>query len=394
MKNIDEVLSRLDAEFDKDTLDWLISMYDGESGGFYYAVSSRDNEQFEPDIESTVQANSTLKDLGLIEIDSEGKWIYPEWYKKGILDFLRERQDPDDGYFYDPVYKAIAGKEKLERNTAFATSLIKGTFYENPLYPTPMERILAKKQKGETVSGGGKNGSAAQDIYDSPESFIGWLEDLRTKMSSYCWGSYVASGYGMIKAAGLEDTLVDWLIKIQNTENGTWAEKFDMEAVNGVLKLCGCFNPQTKPYPNIDKYLTNVVEFTKTFEPLTAAANWNPLGSLRQILQNNPGLPEELREKVNDGILDMLSNTLVQMRKFRQPDHGFGYLQKGSSRTSNAVVVSLGLPEGDVNALALMRLIYNEAYALTGRKYSEPWKRFREYFFDEIKKKREPYINY
>ena len=393
MKNIDQVLAKLDAEFDKETLDWLISMYDGESGGFYYAVSSRDNEQFEPDIESTVQANSTLKDLGLIEIDSEGKWIYPEWYKKGILDFLRERQDPDDGYFYDPVYKAIAGKEKLERNTAFATSLIKGTFYENPLYPTPMERILAKKQKGETVSGGGKNGSAAQDIYDSPESFIGWLEDLRTKMSSYCWGSYVASGYGMIKAAGLEDTLVDWLIKIQNTENGTWAEKFDMEAVNGVLKLCGCFNPQTKPYPNIDKYLTNVVEFTKTFEPLTAAANWNPLGSLRQILQNNPGLPEDLRKKVDDGIFDMISNTLVQMRKFRQPDHGFGYLQKGSSRTSNAVVVSLGLPEGDVNALALMRLIYNESYTLTERPLSNPWEKYRDYFWEEIKKKRDPYIN-
>ena len=96
---------------------------------------------------------------------------------------------------------------------------------------------------------------------------------------------------------------------------------------------------------------------------------------------------------VDDGILDMIQNTLVQMRKFRQPDHGFGYLQCGSSRTSNAVVVSLGLPEGDVNALALMRLIYNEAYALTGRKYSDPWKQYKDYFWNEIKKKRDPYIN-
>ena len=393
MKSIEEVLSEIDAEFDKETLDWLIKMYDGESGGFYYSQSSIDNEQFEPDIESTVQANSTLKDLGLIEKDGEGKWVYPDWYKKGILDFLRSRQDEDDGYFYDPVYKEIAGKEKLERNTAFATSLIKGTFYEKPLYPTPMERILAKKEKGENISGGGKNGAADQDIYDSPESFVAWLEELTGRMNSYCWGSYIASGYGMIKAAGLEDTLVDWLIKNQNTENGTWAKKFDMEAVNGVLKLCGSFNPGTKPYPNIDKYVTNVVEFTKTFEPITAAANWNPLGSLRQILQNNPDLPEELRKKVDDGILDMIQNTLVQMRKFRQPDHGFGYLQCGSSRTSNAVVVSLGLPEGDVNALALMRLIYNEAYALTGRKYSDPWKQYKDYFWNEIKKKRDPYIN-
>ena len=390
-KNLDRILSEIDAEFDKATLDWLISMYDGESGGFYYAVSSRDNEQFEPDIESTVQANSTLKDLGLVATDGDGKWIYPDWYKQGILDFLRSRQDPDDGYFYDPVYKQIAGKEKLERNTAFAVSLITGTFYEKPLYPTPMERILAKKEKGEKVSGGGKNGAADQDIYDSPESFVNWLNDLKGRMSSYCWGSYVASGYGMIKAAGLEGTLVDWLIENQNTEDGTWASKFDMEAVNGVLKLCGAFNPGTKPYPNMDKYLTKVVEFTKTFEPVTAAANWNPLGSLRQILQNNPDLPDDLKRKVDDGIVDMLSNTLVQLRKFRQPDHGFGYLQCGSSRTSNAVVVSLGLPEGDVNALALMRLIYNEAYALTGRPLSNPWEKYRDYFFDAIKAKREKY---
>ena len=88
----------------------------------------------------------------------------------------------------------------------------------------------------------------------------------------------------------------------------------------------------------------------------------------------------------------MIANTLVQMRKFRQPDHGFGYLQCGSSKISNSVVVSLGLPEGDVNALALMMLIYNEAYILTDRPRSHPWKKYRDYFWSEMKKKREPYL--
>ena len=392
-KRIDEVLSKLDAEFDKETLDWLISMYDGESGGFYYAVSSRDNDQFEPDIESVVQANSCMQTLGLVPKDEEGKWLFPDWYKKGTLDFLRSRQDPDDGYFYDPVYKAIAGKEKLERNTGFASGFIKGDLYEKPLYPTPMERILAKKEKGEKVSGSGKNGAAEQDIYDSPENFIKWLEQISSKGSSYGWGSWLASGYGMIKAAGLEDTLVDWLTEKQNKENGTWEKEFDMNAVNGVLKLCGFFNPSTKPYPNLEKYLSAVIDFTKTFEPITAAGNWNPLGSFRQILKNHPNLPDYLQKKVDEGISDMIDNTIVQMRKFRQPDHGFGYLQCGSSEISNSVKVSLGLPEGDVNALALMMLIYNEAYILTDRPRSHPWKQYRDYFWAEMKKKREPYLS-
>ena len=391
-KKIDEVLSKLDAEFNKATLDWLIGMYDGESGGFYYAVSSRDNEQFEPDIESVVQANSCMQTLGLVPKDENGKWLFPDWYKKGILDFLRSRQDPDDGYFYDPVYRKIAGKEKLERNTGFATGFIKGDLYEKPLYPTPMERILAKKEKGEKVTGGGKNGAAEQDVYDSPESFRKWLEEISTKTSSYGWGSWLASGVGMINAAGLTDTLVDWLIEKQNKENGTWEKEFDMNAVNGVLKLCGFFNPSTKPYPNLEKYITAVIEFTKTFEPVTAAGNWNPLGSFRQILKNNPNLPEDLQKKVNEGIADMIDNTILQMRKFRQPDHGFGYLMKGSSEISNSVKVSLGLPEGDVNALALMMLIYNEAYILTDRPRSHPWKQYRDYFWAEMKKKRDPYL--
>ena len=130
----------------------------------------------------------------------------------------------------------------------------------------------------------------------------------------------------------------------------------------------------------LEKYITAVLEFTKTFEPITAAGNWNPLGSFRQILKNHPNLPEDLQKKVDEGIADMIDNTIIQMRKFRQPDHGFGYLQCGSSEISNSVKVSLGLPEGDVNALALMMLIYNEAYILTDRPRSHPWEKYRDYF--------------
>ena len=54
---------------------------------------------------------------------------------------------------------------------------------------------------------------------------------------------------------------------------------------------------------------------------------------------------------------------------------------------SNDVKVSLGLAEGDVNALALMALIYDEAYVLSDTPSSRVWEKYRDYFWEQMKAK-------
>ena len=384
---INEVVAELDREFDKAALDWLLGMFDGESGGIYYAASSRDNEQFGPDIESVVQGSSAMITLGTVSTDENGWARFPEWYKKASADFLQSRQDPDDGYFYDPQYREIAKKDKLERNTGFACSYLKGDLGVKPLYPTPAERLKAALAEKKKTDENQKNANTGLGVYQNKESMIKWLEEISATRSSYSWGSDLASAYNMIVASGQLDTVVEWLITKQNSKNGTWEKEFNMAAVNGVLKLCGFFTPKTVIYPHFETYLESVIEFTKTFNPVTAAEVWNPLGTVRQLLKNLPDLSDEMKAKVNDSIAEMIHNTTVQMRKFRQPDGGFGYLMKGSSEWSNSVIVSLGLPEGDVNALMLMVLVYNEAHILTGIPRSDPWAQYSDYFWTEMKKK-------
>jgi len=51
------------------------------------------------------------------------------------------------------------------------------------------------------------------------------------------------------------------------------------------------------------------------------------------------------------------------------------------------VTVSLGLSEGDVNALALMALVYVDAYALCKLQNSRVWANYRDYFWEQMKKK-------
>jgi len=383
MKNerLTKALAKLDGLFDKGALDWLISMYDPKSRGMYYAASSRDNAEFEPDIESTVQTVSLLDKLGLITECGNGKYDIPDWFEKDVYSFLSARQDGEDGYMYDPVYRTEAGKEKKERNTVFTVNCLKNYFGKKLPYPTPMERLGTAEARASATD-------SDQTMYATKESYLAWLEQIRnTCPDSYHWGSYISSGRSMITATGYKQTTIDWLIKNQNKENGTWEKEFGMTAVNGVLKISGYFGEIG--FPNYEIYAKNVIDFTKTFEPGTAAACWNAMGSLLVVLRTIPGgASADVRERLEEDISEMIENTVVQMKKFRQPDGGFSYGKKGSSVYSNAVRVSLGLPEGDVNALSLMSLIYNDAYALAGVEKSNVWAKHRDHFWSEIKARR------
>lgn len=382
-KSLQEVLRELDGEFDKSIVDWMISLYDPKSGGTYYSCSARDNDQFAPDIESVTQIASAMRILGLTTDTPDNKYGSPEWYNKRAVQFIRERQDPDDGYFYDPQYKTIANKAKIERNTSFALSFLRRNYDAEPFYKTPMQRVA---EKTDLKAAEAKNVNTGVGVYESKESFLRWLDEITAKRNSYCWGSDIASAHSIIKAYGHEETLVDWL-KERQYPNGTWEKEFDMTAVNGALKMCGFFNQSNGYYPNYRNYIRNVIEFTKTFDPVTAAATWNPLGSTRVIINNLPELDTDLRAELDAGIIEMISNVIVKMRLFRQPDGGYGYLRKGSSTYSNDVVVSLGSPEGDVNAMTLIALTYSEAYELSGTPITRVLKKYSDYYWEKMKER-------
>ena len=372
----------MNAEFDRSALDWLISMYDAKSGGFYYAVSSRDNNEFEPDIESTTQAINIIEILGIAKFAEDGTLDLPEDFRNGIIEFLSSRQDESDGYFYDPIYKEIGKKDKKERNTSFATACLK-KLGARPPYPTPMER--------SAKSDAPKSTNKDNAMYESKESFLKWLDENATARSnnSYVWGSDLSSAGSMIRASGHYKTAVEWLRARQYADNGTWEPEFNLNAVNGVLKISNYFGKEEE-YPNYEIYVKNLVKFMKhDFDPTTSAATWNPIASLNRVLGGLPNKPsDEIQAIIDDGKIEIIENTLKRMREFRQPDGGYGYKKSGSSSISNGVRVSLGLPEGDMNSLALMTYIFKDAYTLACAQKPSVWASCREYFVEEIAKKR------
>ena len=373
-------LDKLDSKFGIEVIDWLAGLYDKKSGGFYYAESSRDNEQFEPDIESLVQAILLLDRMGLITRDENRRLITPEAFKEAALKFLSERQDESDGYFYDPIYREIAGTEKKDRNTTFASWIFKGYGVKTP-YPLPGERMAKSAETPKE-----KKSAGLYERFASEENFLSWLEEISAPpRSSYAWGSDLASGSDYIIASGMRPTLVKWLKERQCPETGMWTSEATPNGINGVLKICGFFCEETEPFPNADVFLKNAVEISKTFSPRTGSEAWNPLGAMVQIIRSlGNNLTPELKELIDSSIAEIISNISDKVEVFRMPDGGYGYLMSGSSNISNGVVVSTGAREGDVNGMSLIALIYQDAYALAGLKHPRLWEKYNEYFFKKI----------
>ena len=364
-------LNFLDKKFKKAQLDWLAGLYDKDSGGFYFSESARDNEGFGPDIESVVQTISTLQRLGVI-----GK--IPEWYRLEAIEFLQSRQDPDDGYFYDPQFKATANQAKKERNTGFANACLRSDLGSAPLYKLPWERRGVK----EAVL----MAAPEEERYKTRENFLAWLNEIyATSINSYYWGSDVASAANMIKAYGRTGDLIEWLKEKQNPKTGMWEDTPSADGINGVLKISGFFNKNTEPYPNADAFIENCISISKTYVPRHASEAWNPLGALKAVKESyGDSLDYKLNGKIKNALPKIIQNIASSMDLFLMPDGGYGYTQYGSSSYSNDVLVSLGVREGDANAMSLMSLLYHNSYSLAGVTPGNVWKGYTDYFWNRL----------
>ena len=104
-KEAADALRKLYDFYGKDWLDWLASLYDAETGAFYFAPSGRDNEQFRPDCESTCQALTMICFFGLLNLyDGDYVKAYPTEMRENCLKFIKSLESDVDGYFYHPQW--------------------------------------------------------------------------------------------------------------------------------------------------------------------------------------------------------------------------------------------------------------------------------------------------
>ena len=105
------------ALYTDELVDWFASLYDVQTGGYYYSESARDNEGFLPDAESTSQALRILSDCGaIIKYGNNYAKALPTEMAEQIIDFVYNLQDKN-GYFYHPQWSKDLVNQKTSRRS-------------------------------------------------------------------------------------------------------------------------------------------------------------------------------------------------------------------------------------------------------------------------------------
>ena len=340
-------LSRFDKMLDGEALvRWGAGLYDKESGGFYYSGSARDNEQFKPDIESTSQMISLLSSLGLFKY-SDGDERFPAWFKDGLINYFRVRQDEETGFFFDIQFGKAVNESKKGRNLGQATARLR-ELGSSPLYLTPSERLLLDCEKKNDV---------LPEHYASLDKYRAWLDDFEWDSDDghkqYFAANMLAASSESIKAAGYLNYTRDYITDIQNKETGLWGKKCDSMAMNAAMKISFLYDSEYK-YPNVERMISSIGKIVESEEPYSVSTLWNPLVLVRNVIRWYGDIPKELEEKINECKLPLIKTCIDRIERFKKPDGGFSYYPNQSCRTSQGVVVSLGLDdESDVNGTML-----------------------------------------
>jgi len=343
-----------------EVVEWLAKLYDAKIGGWYYSESARDNDTVEyrektykllPDVESTNQALCFLESAGMVDdVDSRYAKAIPEWMKNDIGNWVKGLQN-EDGFFYHPQWgKEATTVHRSARDLAWSRSILINLGFE-PNYKSITDKKSSSAQKNEPI---------IPEHLSSPEKFKEYLEAMNFGEHSYGVGNSLVSQAPQIKALGLMDQLIEFLNKKQHPETGYWHDTPGYTAVNGLLKISGCYNIGEVPFPNATVAARSAIEAITSKEEFFIVCDvyntWFTVDNLAQNLRDFGG--EEGKAEADRMIKDLTAVAAEGMRasarkleRFKKPGCSFSFLRDYSSELSQSMPVALyQAREGDVNA--------------------------------------------
>ena len=364
-------LKRCDELVGDDVLEYFYQLYDPETGGFYYSISSRDLEGMTPFAEGTKFAMEHLRCGG---IES------PEWHKRLVGNWILNHQDKDDGYFYEDLWGKTTSGPRLNRDLTYSKDILRDFCGIEPLYPTPDER-LKQGTAGETVP----------DYLRSRENMIAWLDSLDWS-NKKIWGTgqNLSMASALIKAAGLDRTVYEYVLEKQNPETALWDEGLNWMSTNGGMKISSFLSKTGYPFPNVGKMIDSVLKiFTSGESADYATFIWNPFVLLSNAVESLPeDEREQMRKKLYENGADIVNFAIDSALKLKRPDGGYSSHIIYAQKKQQGYLYGLGLTDesdmdGTVIAGHLLRSAINRTFGITASndyhagKGEEFWERCR-----------------
>lgn len=314
--------------------EWLNGQYDEESGGFYYAASSRRSGMFQPDIESTAQALNILERTGLLERLSDGM-------RQKAAGFFQSRQDPATGFFCDADPRMRRDEVMVGRALGYSLRAL-AKFGAEPLYPLPAR-------------------SEATPAYmASPAAYAAWLRSV-SLVNSWRGCDRISSSVAHLLPLPKTERepyvreAFAYLAAIQDPDSGLWGEGSRYVRISGTFKLLLFYRRFHVPIPREEAIYRSILETLRGDEATDMCYIRNPISLLSSMQLRIPG--EDLEE--------IAAITLQNLARLKQKDGGFSRELGHSVPAPNVaqvkpgetypdmpepVPLGLGEAEGDMNA--------------------------------------------
>jgi hypothetical protein len=350
---ISKLLAEMDQLFDGFGA-WLSGQMDGDSGGFYYAASSRRMpEGGAPDIESTAQALNILERCDWLDALSPGM-------KRGCIRFFQSKQEASSGYFYDDNPLMREDEVMVARAISYSLNALR-KLGGQPLHTLPYE---AKQ---------------APSYMSSPEDYLTWLKSVELTNS---WRGcdrlstsnvYVKQVEPASRRAEFAQTAFHFFANKQDPLTGLWGEGSYYVRISGTFKLHIFYDHFNVPLPREERIYQSILYTLRHETAVDMCYIRNPIHLLSYMKLNIPA--EDLRE--------IIAITLVNMKRLLRVDGGFSRELAHSPTAPNvaqvkegehypgmpkAVHIGGGEVEGDMNAGTQALLIRSVCYQLAGKK--------------------------
>ena len=306
--------------FDERMLIWYAGLYDSDIGGFYFSETSRDNEGFLPDLESTAQALKFIKTQCGLEGIGEPIQSIPRDIGEKIYDFAYNLQD-EDGFFYHPQWGKDITESRRGRDLGNAAQLIalKGKYK----YPLP----LSYERKAKP---------AVPDYLQDIDKYKHWISERPFSTKSYAMGNLINSICGQIRDAGHEFACatIDWLDSIQRTDNGLWERDINYASVNGLMKIAISYPVFNAKIKHATAAFESAVHAITSNEPIEFACEfYNPWAAVSAILSHgdlNESEKAAMRARLRECAPEMIRATTKKMKSTQTNEGNFAYFSASS----------------------------------------------------------------
>lgn len=369
---------------------WLASLYDPDSGMFYYSESARNSFSFMPMAESISPVMNIIVSLGICDDPS---LVLTKYQMMCAASWAQLYHSNRDGYFYHPQWgtdvsdtvrnRDIDAFENVINLYGFGEYFFSDAYFRagrggqrGKLHPMTYQLASASAQDAASRVLACSSEVTLAGMYDSSEEFVAELDKQweNSGQNSLTIGNYLYSRVRSIQRYGLVSTCLTWLEAKQQfvqdslvadgrAKNGLWEVDVTYRSVLGAYYIASVYNSFRSPMKYTAEMLDSVISYVCAApDEVTAAEQgiiytYYPLYAVRAICTNvdschSASLSRQVfRNVIMPNAAKIVEASAARLQLFKKEDGSFSYLPNSSAESWNGVVSAIkDTNEGDINA--------------------------------------------